>query len=297
MKPRNRQISHLTEIKSKSSDGRQMIYGNRQIPSPVEHAADGPNRKAIVKRLPVIVNPGTWNPATIRRQSREINRLGLEWKTVILESADYHLTSPVFRPVISPILPIINRRKPRINRPAQKRPTVGQVQKITGWRNIYGGRPSRNIRNYPQPAGSKFATAVPCHIAPRFGRDLPCCKPGKNHQLIVNLYEVIIKRRSANPAIIYWCIGAIHRRASNRRGDGKRDLGPRAVSPFPVQSIDNSSTELWNPSMTALSNLPIIGQLNSLIDPARRLAGKYPKKQALKKRYSRQHARFLKSSR
>lgn len=41
MKPRNRQISHLTEIKSKSSDGRQMIYGNRQIPSPFNRDWNG----------------------------------------------------------------------------------------------------------------------------------------------------------------------------------------------------------------------------------------------------------------
>jgi hypothetical protein len=39
MKPRNRQISHLAEVKSKSSGIRQTIYGNRQIASLVEGAA------------------------------------------------------------------------------------------------------------------------------------------------------------------------------------------------------------------------------------------------------------------
>lgn len=39
MKPRNRQISHLAEVKSKSSDISQTIYGNRQIASLVEGAA------------------------------------------------------------------------------------------------------------------------------------------------------------------------------------------------------------------------------------------------------------------
>lgn len=70
MKPRNRQISHLAEVKSKSSGIRQTIYGNRQIASLVEDAAKGPNRKIIVKRSFLIVNSVAIDPSKLGSKTR-----------------------------------------------------------------------------------------------------------------------------------------------------------------------------------------------------------------------------------
>lgn len=84
-------------------------------------------------------------------------------------------------------------------------------------------------------------------------------KPDANHQLIVNPYAVIINLSSANPSII-------HRRTSNGNAARKRDQGPDAVSAYSVQSIDNPSTELWNPSTDTLLNPPIIDRRNRQID-------------------------------
>jgi hypothetical protein len=128
-----------------SSDIRQTIYENRQIASPVEGAADWPNRKGIVNRLPLIVNSGAWNPATIRYQNRGNCRPEVAARTVILESFDNHPTSSEFRPMIFRNPPIINRRN--------------SINYRSGW----------------------------------FTPVLTFWRPDANHQLIVNLYALIVK--------------------------------------------------------------------------------------------------------
>ena len=63
-----------------------------------------------------------------------------------------------------------------------------------------------------------------------------------------------------NPSIIHRPFGIIHRPASNGNAARERDQRHGAVSAYSVQSIDNPSTELRNPSTDTLPNLSIIGQ-------------------------------------
>jgi hypothetical protein len=97
-----------------SSDNRQMISGNRQIDSPVDRPNGSPNRKVIVNRFAVIVNPAARNLSPIHHQNAEIyHRADRPPAIRLLESSDNHPINSGNHPTDSANLPIIYRRIPR----------------------------------------------------------------------------------------------------------------------------------------------------------------------------------------
>ena len=55
-----------------SSDNRQIISGNRQIPSPMDRSSGPRNHQLIVNRIAVIVNSAALNPSTIHQRNTKI---------------------------------------------------------------------------------------------------------------------------------------------------------------------------------------------------------------------------------
>jgi len=89
-----------------STDNRQMISGNRQIPSPMDRPSGPRNYRLIVNRFPVIVNSAAWNLSTIHQQDAEIyHRADRPPAIRLLESSDNHPMTRRNHPTDSANLP------------------------------------------------------------------------------------------------------------------------------------------------------------------------------------------------
>jgi hypothetical protein len=94
-----------------SSDNRQMFSGKRKIAPFLDRPSGMLNRKVIVNRFAVIVNPAAWNLSPIHHQNTEIYHLAPRWRNILFpESSDNHPTKRRNHPTGSANRPKINRK-------------------------------------------------------------------------------------------------------------------------------------------------------------------------------------------